>query len=143
MGWKEYVDLREWGVFGIRAKIDTGAKSSSLHVEEITPLPNRRNPDQRIAVETDVKRIGRVRSSTGHFTRRYFVETVLCLGGVERRIEINLVDRQQMIHRMLIGRTALCNAFLVDVSRAYTTPRDDGPLAGDGVRKRRRSVDGG
>lgn len=150
VGWKEYIDLSEWGIFGIRAKIDTGAKSSSLHVEDIAELPDerirffvipdRRKPDHRIAVETDIKRMGRVRSSTGHYTQRYFVETTLRLGGIERRIEINLVDRKKMIHRMLIGRTALCDAFVVDVGLAYTTQKNAGQLTANEDGHRRETI---
>lgn len=127
IGWTEYVDLPEWKVFGLRAKVDTGARSSALHVENIELLGNgevgfdvvrRRNAVRpRTRVTAPVARHGAVRSSSGHCTPRIFVETMLRLGGVEKRIEIGLVDRGPMIHRMLLGRNALAGPFLIDVGR--------------------------
>ncbi len=136
IGWSEYVDLPEWGVRGLKAKIDTGARSSALHVEDIEPLRGGRvrfvvvvhkeKRDRHLHVEARVVRRSRVRSSTGHYENRYFVATTLRLGGVERKIEISLVDREKMRFRMLIGRTALAGAFVVDPNKrrsAYKRPK--------------------
>ena len=127
VGWSEYVDLPDWGVRGLKAKIDTGARSSALHVEDIEPLRGGRvrfvvivhkeKRDRHVHVEARVVRRSRVRSSTGHYEYRYFVATTLRLGGIEREIEISLVDREKMRFRMLIGRTALAGAFIVDPSK--------------------------
>lgn len=127
IGWTEYVDLPDWGIKDLRAKIDTGARSSALHVENIQELPrdfvrfdvvlHRAHRDRRIHVRARISRRGRVRSSTGHQTLRIFVETTLRLGPVERQIEVSLVDRKKMIHRMLLGREALKGPFLIDVDR--------------------------
>lgn len=124
IGWNEYVDLPDWGVRGLRAKVDTGARSSALHVDDIRELPrgrvrfdvilHRRKRHRRIRVETRVRRRARVRSSTGQYTWRLFVATRLRLGPVEREIELSLVDRGPMIFRMLLGRTALAGAFWID-----------------------------
>lgn len=131
IGWKEYVDLPAWGIFGLRAKIDTGAKTSAIHVEDIALIDDdrlvfhiirsRRHPGRRIEAIAPIKRRGRVRSSNGGFTTRYFVETPLRLGGVERMIEISLVDRQTMTHRMLIGRSALADCYWIDAARCFLT----------------------
>jgi hypothetical protein len=125
IGWTEYVDLPDWGVRRLRAKVDTGARSSALHVENIRELGrgmvtfdvvlHRGHRDRRVSVRTHVKRRSRVRSSNGDLAQRLFVETTLRLGGVEKRIEVGLVDRAKMIHRMLLGRAALSGPFLVDV----------------------------
>jgi hypothetical protein len=125
IGWTEYVDLPEWGIRGLRAKVDTGARTSALHVENVEELPggrvrfevvlHRRSRDRRVRVEARVQRRGRVRSSSGHFTTRVFVATRLRLGPHEHPIELNLVEREHMIHRMLLGRSALAGRYLVDV----------------------------
>jgi hypothetical protein len=128
VGWAEYVDLPEWGIHGLRAKSDTGARSSSLHVENLVRLRGRRvsfdvvlgrKPQaRRVRVTTRVSRESLVRSSNGDSERRPFVTTTIRIGPVERRIELNLVDRGRMIHRMLLGRSALAG-LLVDVHHRY------------------------
>jgi hypothetical protein len=125
IGWTEYVDLPDWGVRRLRAKVDTGARSSALHVENIRELPrgmvrfdvmlHREERDRRVHVRARVTRRSRVRSSNGELSQRLFVATTLRLGGVEKPIEVGLVDRAKMIHRMLLGRAALAGPFLVDV----------------------------
>ena len=123
IGWNELVDLPDWGVRNLRAKVDTGARTSALHVDRLHEVGrhrvgfdvvlHRQRRDRRIHVIAPVVRIGRVRSSTGHFTERYFVETTLRLGPVVKRIEVSLVDREKMAFRMLLGRTAL-TGFVID-----------------------------
>jgi hypothetical protein len=125
IGWTEYVDLPDWGVRRIRAKVDTGALSSALHVENIRELPRgtvqfdvvmqRGRSDRHVRVRAHITRRSRVRSSNGELSQRLFVETTLRLAGIEKPIEIGLVDRTKMIHRMLLGRAALAGPFLVDV----------------------------
>jgi hypothetical protein len=127
IGWNEYVDLPDWGISRLRAKVDTGARTSALHVENIEELGrgrirfevvlHRLKRDRRVRVETRVERRGRVRSSTGHQETRPFVRTTLRLGDAEHEIELSLVDRERMIHRMLLGRSALEHHYLVDVGR--------------------------
>jgi hypothetical protein len=127
IGWNEYVDLPDWGISALRAKVDTGARTSALHVDNIQELPrgrvrfevvlHRRKRDRRIRVETRVRRRARVRSSSGHQMLRIFVATRVRLGDAEHEIELSLVDRERMIHRMLLGRSALEGRYLVDVDR--------------------------
>lgn len=124
IGWNEYVDLPDWGVRGLRAKVDTGARTSALHVEGIEPVGrdrvrfeivlDRRRRDRRVRVEARVRRTARVRSSTGHYDTRLFVTTTLRIGELEREVELSLVDRKAMIFRMLLGRSAL-GGMLIDV----------------------------
>jgi len=124
IGWSELVDLPDWHIRGLRAKIDTGARSSALHVDNLKLLPrgrveyqvvlHRRDHDRRVRVEAKIARRSRVRSSTGVYTSRYFVKTRLRLAGVEREVEVSLVDRGDMTFRMLVGRTALAGRFIVD-----------------------------
>jgi hypothetical protein len=137
IGWNELVDLPDWDIEGLRAKIDTGARTSALHVDSLEVLDDdhiafdvvlhRHKTDRRIRVEAAISRRGRVRASTGHYTTRYFVRTLMRIGPVEREIEVSLVARENMIFRMLIGRTALSGAFLVDPAhRRVLTPKPGG-----------------
>jgi len=126
-GWREWADLPEWGIARVRAKLDTGARTSALHVASVEELPggkvsfavvpNRRS-DRRVQVVTDVVRQTRVRSSNGTSATRFVVKTRLRLGPIEREIELTLVDRGAMIHRLLVGRSGLAG-IVVDASRRY------------------------
>jgi hypothetical protein len=75
--------------------------------------------DRRVRVTTRVVRRGRVRSSTGHYETRIFVTAPVRIGPVERDVEVSLVDRERMIFRMLLGRTALEGRFLIDPSHRH------------------------
>jgi hypothetical protein len=70
-------------------------------------------------VKAPVVKHGRVRSSTGHWTVRYFVKTRIRIGPVEKEIEISLVSREKMMFRMLLGRKALERDFVVDVTKRH------------------------
>ncbi|HRX83509.1 MAG TPA: RimK/LysX family protein [Phycisphaerae bacterium] len=128
IGWREYVALPEWGIAHLEAKVDTGARTSALHVDNLARLPgervkfdvvlSRKNPARRVPVVADIVRVTRVRSSTGHQQERFVVATTIRLGGLRRQIELSLVRREQMICRMLLGRKALVG-FLVDVNRKH------------------------
>ena len=127
IGWAEYIDYPEWGIDGVKAKIDTGARSSALHVENIEDLGDgrvefdviysRRKPFKRKRVIAPVVKWARVRSSTGHFQKRCFVMARIRVGDEELDVEVSLVSRDKMLFRMLLGRKALEKRFLVDVSR--------------------------
>ncbi|MFQ3224750.1 MAG: hypothetical protein ACI8Z5_001002 [Lentimonas sp.] len=132
IGWREWVELPEWGM-RIRAKADTGAKSSAIDCAEIIELPGEcvrftvrlsRKKDRLVTLEAPIKLRKRVRSSTGQGHDRIFVETTLRLGESEQTILVNLVCRKNMIHRMLLGRETLGGAFLVDSSvDHWATPK--------------------
>lgn len=130
IGWKERVDLPNWGIVRIRAKIDTGARSSSIHVDSYALLPNNRvefwivknnlYPDKKKKIVCDIQRITQVRSSNGLSSQRIFVSTMVRIGPVLQTVELGLVNRSMMKYPMLIGRTALRETFIVDVTRGYT-----------------------
>lgn len=132
IGWREWVELPEWG-FRLKAKADTGARSSAIDCAEITELPGDRvrftvrldRKDKKlITLEADIVARKRVRSSTELPTDRVFVGTKLRLAGVEKRIVVSLVSRKRMIHRLLLGREALSNDFIVDSSvDHWATPK--------------------
>ncbi len=129
VGWREYVDFPEWDIHKLRAKIDTGAHTSSLHVEDVTLLTHNRirfyvvlrkkNIIYKKKVITQRIKTGHVKSSTGIKTKRWYVQTRLKIGEFEKNIVVNLVNREGMNFRMLLGRNALDETFLVDVSRSF------------------------
>lgn len=127
IGWSEQVILPEWGIKGIRAKVDTGARTCALHVENLRKAGKgwvtfevviRQGKQNRIRkVRARAVKWARVRSSTGEYAERCFVKTTMRLGPVEKEIELSLVSRGEMLFRMLIGRKALEHDFVVDVTR--------------------------
>jgi len=132
IGWREWVEFPEWG-FHLKAKADTGARSSAIDCAEISELPGDRvrfivrldrKEKKLITLEAVIIARKKVRSSTGEPTSRLFVETNLRLAGVEKRIVLSLVSRKRMIHRLLLGREALANDFIVDSSvDHWATPK--------------------
>jgi hypothetical protein len=127
IGWTEYIDFPDWKISRLKAKVDSGARTSALHVENLVHqedgwvtfdvILHRRHHDRRQHVRTKAVKFARVRSSTGHYTERCFVRTRIRIGHVEKEIEFSLVSRHSMLFRMLLGRTALAHDFWVDVSR--------------------------
>jgi hypothetical protein len=133
IGWRERVDLPEWGVRGISAKVDTGARTSAIHVQDVVRLRGdqvlfhlitRRRPLRHVAVRALLVRTARVRSSSGHTQERFVVRTVARIGPVKKLIELSLVGRDQMLCRMLLGRSALTD-FLIDVNLKYSCSTAD------------------
>lgn len=132
IGWREWVEFPEWSL-RMRAKVDTGARSSAIDCAEIIELPGDRvrftvRLDRKqmklVTLEEAIKLRKRVRSSSGEGHDRIFVETTLRLGDVEKRIVVNLVSRKTMIHRLLLGREALGGDFLVNSSvDHWATPK--------------------
>ena len=129
VGWREYVALPEWGIPHIKAKVDTGARTSALHVGRIEELPDgrvrfevvvREKPKLRTTI-VEARPVKRtiVKSSSGEKQERFVFRTTLRIGPVERGVELNLVSRGGMLCRMLVGRTALSGGLLVDPERKY------------------------
>jgi hypothetical protein len=125
VGWCERVELPEWGV-RLKAKIDTGARTSALHVTAMKRLsgsllevevPAGRGRMKRVRVE--VREWTMVRDSGGHAERRPVVETLLKLGVMERRARVSLTNRGDMLFPMLVGRTALGPEVRVQPSRRF------------------------
>lgn len=136
IGWREWARLPELGVARIKVKVDTGAKTSALHAEDIevftrpqgtfvrfTVYPKQRN--RRIASRTSARLVDErhVRSSIGVRTRRPVIETQLELGGAIFPIQVTLVDRDVMGFRMLLGRQALRGRYLVDPGTSFLCGR--------------------
>jgi len=129
IGWSEYVSFPDWHISDLRAKVDTGARTSALHVEDLVKINSsevefyvitkRTGPKRRKRVRATVVKWAKVRSSTGDYRRRCFVKTRIHVGTVEKEVEISLVSREKMLFRMLLGRKALERDFVVDVSRRH------------------------
>jgi hypothetical protein len=134
VGWSEYVALPEWGIRAVLAKMDTGARSSALHVDRVEEIGrgrvrfdvviDRERSHRRSHVTARIRRRARVRSSNGEWSTRLFVGTLLRLGPLEREVEFSLVDREKMTHRVLLGRTALEHVY-VDVSHRHLLGRSN------------------
>lgn len=147
VGWREWVALPVVGVDWIKAKIDTGARTSAIHafdVEEYSESGLDRvtfsvHPWQNSdvdSVRTDAPVLDRreVRSSSGHADERLFVRMEISLAGRLVTAEVSLSNRDEMGFRMLIGREALAQGFVVDPATSYLAGRP--PLA---TRRRNRA----
>jgi len=134
VGWKEYLDLPELGLVRLKAKVDTGARTSTLHVDSMKVLevlpdgselvelalsPDRRRPELQVRTRARVLRRVRVLDSGGHPELRPVIETEMVLGPVRKKILLTLTDRSGMLFRMILGRKALEGDFRVDVSGKY------------------------
>lgn len=129
-GWREWVALPVLQLPRVRAKLDTGARSSALHVERqwrftqegapwvgFTVRPSKRGDLVEGCAAIVDERL--VTDSGGHRTCRAFVRTRLLLGGAEHDIELNLADRCGMRFPLLLGRTALAAGFMVDPAASF------------------------
>lgn len=128
IGWREMIALPEWGIPKIKTKVDTGARTSALHVENLQQLHGghvrfdvvvREEPQRLVTVEAPLVRMSRVKPTHDRVEERPVVRTKMRLGGVERSIEVSLVGRPGMQCRMLLGRRALSGAFLVNANLSY------------------------
>ncbi len=131
VGWREWLALPELGIAAIRAKVDTGARSSALHVESLEHLVERgapwvrftvlptRDATRPIACTAEVIDLRPVTDSGGRTTERPFIRTLLAIAGQSWPIEINLTRRTHMLFPMLLGRTAMAGRLLVDPGASF------------------------
>lgn len=131
IGWREWAALPGLGVRRVKAKVDTGAKTSCLHTFSIEPTTHQGAPWLRLGIhprrdnlkevfcETPVKDERSVMDSGGHTETRYVIETTLHMAKLQYPIEMTLTNRDSMRYRMLLGRTAIRGHFIVDPEAAY------------------------
>lgn len=136
VGWREWVRIRRLDVPWIKAKIDTGAKTSALHAFDLRDEsvdgvpwvsfdvhPWQASDGDAIRVRVPVHDIRVVRSSSGHAEERRIVRMPISLARRRITAEVSLTDRDGMGFRMLIGREALAQGFVVDARLSYAGPR--------------------
>lgn len=136
MGWKEWLALPDLKIPAIKAKIDTGARTSSLHTFHLEPYrekgalrvrfslhPLQKRKDIEIFSDAKVVDYRKVKDSGGHIERRYVIQTLMVVGKTFQEIELTLTNRDKMMFRMLLGRTALKKKFIIDPGRAYVMGR--------------------
>lgn len=140
IGWREWVGFPSMGLPYIKAKMDTGARTSALHAFRLEPFdrggrewvrfavhPLQRRTDLVVWHETEVVDVRAVTDSGGHREQRYVVRSELSLGGRCWPIECTLTNRDTMLFRILLGRTALAGRVLVDPENSYLTGRPRRP----------------
>lgn len=132
IGWREWVALPDLGIEAVKAKIDTGARTSSLHAFNVQLLqkrtgtvvrfsvhPYQRNFKTTVTTEAKVLEFRTITSSTGHQSQRPVILTNVTVLGKTWPIEITLANRDSMGFRMLLGRQAIRNHMLVDPGKSY------------------------
>ncbi len=133
IGWRERVDLPDWGLRRVRAKIDTGARTSVIDVASLEHIGGdrvrfevvyREHPRRLTRwIEADAVRMSVVKNTGGEAQERIVCRTRVRMGPVERTIDISLVARPGMLCRMLIGRRALAG-FVVDPTCVNLLPKN-------------------
>jgi len=132
IGWREWVGLPDIGVDSIKAKVDTGARSSSLHAFDLerferdgiamvrfTVHPRQRHSTPATEVESPVSTEKLVRNPGGREETRPVIRTTVTWNGRSWEVDLNLTRRDEMGFRMLLGRQAVRRRFLVDPGRSF------------------------
>jgi hypothetical protein len=135
-GWREWVALPDLDVEWVKAKVDTGARSSALHAYDVAVVdrdgvahasfeihPWQRSDLDARRVELPIVDRRTVRSSTGHEEERLVVRTTIRIVGLDVAAELTLTNREEVGFRRLVGREALRGCVLVDPGRSYLGAR--------------------
>lgn len=148
VGWREHVDLPDLQQFGVVAKIDTGARTSSLHVEHIEPYtaedgslrakltlpgPGRKTRTGKrgggLKLDVPLREFREVKSSNGQIEERAVIVTRMKLGTRTFEREFTLTNRRGMRYEILIGRTGLRRCFVVDPAKSFLLdPKPENPV---------------
>lgn len=136
IGWRQWVSLPELGIDKIKAKVDTGARTSALHAFALHPFkendkerirfdihPLQHNTEKIVTCEADVVDLRWVSDSGGHREERYVIHTPVVIGDESWPIEITLTERDTMLFRMLLGRSAIRHRFVVNPARSFITKK--------------------
>ncbi len=136
IGWREWIAFPDLGIKAVKAKIDTGARTSSIHALHIKPFerdgqqwvkfqvhPIQRDSKTTVDIEAPLLEYRRVTSSTGHASLRPVILAMAKLFDIQWTIELTLTSRDEMGFRMLLGREAFRDRFLIDAGRSYLAGR--------------------
>lgn len=137
IGWREWVSLPDLGLQNIKAKVDTGARTSALHAFALRPFkegnqdkirfdihPLQQNTDVIVTCEADIIDQRFVTDSGGHSEMRYVICTPVIIGDKTWPIEITLTERDTMLFRMLLGRSAIRRRYIVNPGRSFITKKN-------------------
>lgn len=140
VGSLETCDLPKLGITHLHMRVDTGAKTSSLHVDNIEEFerdgkawitfdihPDIHHVEQVVRREARIKSRRRIKSSNATQQRRYVVETTLSMGGYSWPIELTLTDRSEMSYLMLLGRQGMKGRLIVDPELKYCLGEPERP----------------
>jgi len=143
LGWREWVSLPQLGIGAIKAKLDSGARSSSLSVEGLETFDfggrlhvrfgvrARRRGTRVVACAAPVLDRRVVTDSGGNREARWFIAGEIVVGGTRIDVEMNLTDRRAMLFPLLLGRSALAGRFRIDCALSYTLARPSRSRAKD------------
>jgi len=136
VGWREWLSLPDLGIHAIKAKIDTGARTSALHAFYLEPYrrtgvlrlrfgihPLQRRKDIEVYCDAEVVDHRTVSDSGGHREQRYVIRTPVRVGENSWEIELTLTNRDSMLFRMLLGRSAMRGKILVNPQTSYRMGR--------------------
>lgn len=122
-------DMPELNIYNVVAKIDTGAKTSSINCDDITPIGHNQisfvvldGNNERLTkgyVTKNISRISKVKSSNGVVQTRYFINTKIIIYGKSYNMEVSLSSRKEMLYPLLIGRELLNKGFIIDVTKKF------------------------
>ena len=132
LGWREFVDLPNFDIAGVKAKIDTGAKTSCIHAFSVETFekedavwvrfgvhPNQGDTATEVWCESLVVDYREVTDSGGHNEMRYVISSTLTIGEHQFETELTLANRDNMRYRMLLGRRAMKGRFTVNPGVSY------------------------
>ncbi len=132
LGWREFISIPELSIKEIKAKLDSGARTSALHVTNLkiikrgqtqfadfTVHPNQHSTNPEIHTRHKISSFRVIKSSNGSSTKRPVIKANIMIGLEKKEIEITLVNRDLMGFRMLLGRTALRPDCIIDPGRSY------------------------
>lgn len=135
LGWEEWLGLPALGLPAIKAKVDTGARTSALHAAAIEPFgpiakprirflihPNPQDPSLEVTCSATVIDRRNVASSNGDTELRYVIQSDIAMGGRKWPVEITLTNRASMVYRMLLGRTSILDDMIIAPNESFSQP---------------------